>query len=94
MGDFWGDAARAGSEYSVVLNLEITKNNETGDTRVTNYTYTPIFTVNEAEKPLRVVRIRETMTAYEQGYINRISEETYNAMTYALDRIKARIAGK
>jgi len=93
LGDFWGDASRAGSEYSIVLDLEITKDNKTGDTRVTNFSYTPIFTVNEKEKPLRVVRIREAMTAYEQGYIDRVSEETYNAMKYALERIEARIQG-
>ena len=94
LGDFMGDAARAGSEYSIVLDLEITKNNDSGDTRVTGFSYTPIFTVNEEGKPLRVVRIHEAMTAYQQGYIDKVSEETYNAMEYALTRIDARIKGK
>lgn len=93
LGDFMGDANRAGSEYSVVLDLEITKNNETGDTRVTNFTYTPIFTVNEPEKPLRVVRIKEAMTAYELGCMDVVSETTYHAMNYALERIQVRIHG-
>ena len=94
LGDFMGDASRAGSEYSVVLELEITKDNKTGVTKVTNFSYTPIFTVNEEEKPLRVVRIREAMTAYELGCMDRVSETTYNAMKYALERIEARIHGK
>ena len=93
LGDFMGDANRAGSEYSVVLDLEITKNNETGDTRVTGFSYTPIFTVNEADKPLRLVRIKEAMTAYDLGCMDVISESTYNAMKYALDRIEIRIHG-
>ena len=94
LGDFLGDAQRAGSEYSVVLNLEITKDNTTGQTKITNYNYVPIFTVTEEGKPLRVVRIREAMKAYEDGYIDRISQESYNAMKYALERIEARVNGK
>lgn len=94
LGDFLGDAQRAGSEYSVILDLEITKNNETGETKITNFTYTPIFTVAEKGKPLRVVRIAEAIQAYENGYIDRVSEQTYTAMKYALERIEARIQGE
>ena len=90
LGDFLGDAQRSGSEYSVILDLEITKNNETGKTRITGYSYTPIFTVAEEEKPLKVVRIPEAMRAFEEGYIDRISQQSYDAMAYALERIKAR----
>ena len=94
LGDFFGDAQRAGSEYSVILDLEITKNNRSGDTKITNFSYTPIFTVNEKDKPLRIVRIHEAMLSYEQGYINRVSPQTYEAMKYALERIEARISGE
>lgn len=94
LGDFLGDAQRAGSEYSVVLDLEITKDTQTRQTKITGYEYTPVFTVNEQDKPLRVVRINEAVAAYEAGYIDRVSPETYDAMKYALTRIEARIAGK
>ncbi len=94
LGDFFGDAARAGSEYSIILDLEITKDNNTGETKVTGYSYTPIFTVREEGKPLRVVRIAPTMAAYENHYIDRVTKETYDAMAYALTRIAARIKGE
>ena len=94
LGDFFGDATRAGSEYSIILDLEITKDNATGETKVTNYSYTPIFTVREEGKPLRVVRIDPTMKAYENNYIDHVSKETYDAMAYALKRIEARIKGE
>ena len=98
LGDFFSDAARSGSEYSIVLDLEITKHNETGETKITNCTYTPIFTVNEveneAQKPLKVVRLQEAMTAYENGYIDKVSPETYAKMQYAKERIEARIKGE
>ena len=91
LGDFFGDAARSGSEYSVILDLEITKNHKTGETKITNYSYTPIFTVVEKNKPARVVRIREAMVAYDNLFLERIDPVTYDAMAYALERIEARI---
>lgn len=94
LGDFFSDAQRAGSEYSVVLDLEITKDNRTGKAKITGYSYTPIFTVNEPEKPLKVVRIREAMEAYQSGYYQKVSQETYDKMVYAMSRIEDRIAGE
>ncbi len=93
LGDFFGDA-NGSSAYSVILDLEITKDNTTGETKITGYSYTPIFTVAEKDKPLRVVRIHEAITAYEAYYIDRVSETSYNAMKNALQRIPARIKGE
>lgn len=93
LGDFLGDADRAGSEYSVILDLEITKNNDTGETKVTSYSYTPIFTVTDKGDPY-VVRIDTAVSAYENGYIDRVSEAAYQAMKYALERIDTRIKGE
>ena len=92
LGDFISDGTRAGTEYSVVLNLEITKSGSS--TKITGYSYTPIFTVAEKGKTLRCVRISETMAAYDSNYIKRVSESTYNSMAYALTRIEARVAGE
>ena len=94
LGDFAGDAERSGSEYSVVLDLEFTKNKETGETQITDFSYTPIFTVVEEEKPIRIMRIGEAMLAYDGGYIDRVSKETYDKMAYALERIESRINPK
>ena len=93
LGDFFSDAQRSGTEYSIILELEITKDETTGETKITNYSYTPIFTVAEEGKPLRVVRIAEAMLAYENGFINAVNEQTYSKMQYALGRIEARIKG-
>ena len=92
LGDFISDGTRSGTEYSVVLQLEITKAGN--NTKITGYSYTPTFTVAERNKALRCVRIAETMAAYDSNYIKRINESTYNAMTYALTRIEARVAGE
>ncbi len=94
LGDFFSDGQRAGTEYSVVLDLEITKDNLTGKTRITGYSYTPIFTIHEENKPLQVVRINEAVGAYENDFIGKVSQDTYQQMLYALGRIEARVAGE
>lgn len=94
LGDFIGDTPEAGTEYSVILDLEITKDHATGVTSVTNYSYTPIFTVAEPDQPVRVLRIREAMAAYEAGYMDAVSKETYQAMQNALEYIDDRITGQ
>ena len=91
LGDFVSDAQRAGSEYSVVLDLEITKDKKSGKTKISNFSYTPIFSVVEEEMPTRVMRIKEAMTAFDGGYLDKITKGTYDKMTYALERIEKRI---
>lgn len=94
LGDFFGDAQRAGTEYAVMLDLEITKDNIAGQTKITNYSYTPIFTVTEKKAPVGVVRIEQAMEAYQNQHISRVSQENYADMQYAMERIPARIAGE
>jgi len=94
LGEMLGDASRSGAEYSVILDLQITKNNDTGDVWISGFDYVPIYTVREEGKPLRVVRIEEAMRAYENGYYDAVSEETYNSMKNALSRIEARVNGE
>lgn len=94
LGDLIGDAPRSGAEYSVLLDLEITKDGDTGEAKISGFSYTPIFSVREEGKPVRVVRIRDAMKAYEGGYIDAVSDQTYEAMKYALGRIEARVKGE
>lgn len=94
LGDFFSDAQRPGTEYSIILDLEITKNHETGETTVTSYSYTPIFTVAEKDKPLRIVRIAEAMAAHENAFLGCVEADTYSDMAYAMQRIQERIAGE
>ena len=65
-----------------------------GITKITNFSYTPIFTVHDQHLTSRVLRIHEAIAAYESGYIDKVSKENYDAMQYALGRIEARITGE
>lgn len=93
LGDFLGDGETAGTNYSVLLDLEITKDGKTGKTKITDYSYTPIY-LQEEESGLRLLRIPEAMAAYESNYIDCVSPEVYESMKSALSRIKARVSGK
>ena len=97
LGDFYGDATRDGTYYSIILDLEITKDPEMGTTKVTNFSYTPIFTVKDTESPdgfRRVVRIEQAMQAYENNYVDKVSSSAYANMEKALRRIYERVTGE
>ena len=97
LGDFFGDATRSGTAYSIILDVEITKDYDMGTTRVTGYSITPIYTLTEAEaadSQRRVVRIKQAMAAYEFQFMNRVSASAYSNMEYSLKRIDDRIKVK
>ena len=94
LGDFFGDASRGGTNYSIILDLEITKDSSTGTTKVTDYSYNPIYTVSEVETAdgyRRVVRIDKAVEAWEENYLDKVSQSAKESMVHALDRIEARI---
>ena len=93
LGDFFGDGKKDGTFYSVLLDLEITKDYETGITRVTDWSYVPIYTLaeNECDGDRRVIRIENAVTAYEMNYVEKVTYDCYKNLTFALDRINKRI---
>ena len=90
LGDLLSDATRAGTEYAVILDLEITKDNEYNQTRITGCTYTPISIVNDDSGGLRVLRMAEALYAYESRNVDRVSQQTYEDMVYAQQRVRER----
>ena len=97
LGDFFGDATAGGSNYSIILDLEITKDNHGNVTRVTGYDYIPIYTQKESDcidGDRRVLRIHEAMYAYENNFVDAITKSCYDDMAYSLQRIEARVKGE
>lgn len=92
LGDFLSDATVAGTEYSILLDLEITKSAATGQTKITNYSYTSLFSVS-TEDSLQVVRLENAMAAYENNHLDAVSKDIYDDMAYAKKRIAARVKG-
>ena len=96
LGDFYGDATLGGSNYSIILDIEVTKDEDLKTTKVTNFSYIPIYTLKESEGDgyRRVVRINEAMAAYEGNYVDKVSSTAYSQMEYSLKRIEARVHGE
>lgn len=97
LGDFYGDGSRGGTNYSIILDVEITKDDERRTTKVTGYSYTPIYTVvrsQSVDSLQRVVRIEQAMQAYDGNFVDKYTEACYQDMVYSLTRIAARTSGK
>ncbi len=99
LGDFFGDAERGGTNYSIILDLEITKDTTTGTTRVTDYSYIPIYTVKKTDSEgdysySRVMRVNEALMAYDGNFLDRVNKSCKEAMDYSLTRIKDRLVKK
>ena len=93
LGDLLGDGDKAGTDYSVILDLEITRSGKTGAVKISNYSYTPIYRYEDEAGNVRLLRIREALTAYENRSINAVTAEDYEAMKTALSRIESRVNG-
>ena len=94
LGDFFGSATEAGSNYSIILDIEITKDSDAGTTKITGYEVIPIYTLKEGEtcdNQRRVVVIEDAMKAYEEDFIDKVTPEAYASMEASLDRIADRI---
>ena len=95
LGDFFGDANRGATNYSIILDLEITKDDSNGTTKVTDYSYDCIYTVRSGEsignKDHKVVRIEKAMQANRGNFLDKVTDAAYSSMEYALQRIGERI---
>ena len=80
--------------YSVLLDLEITQDGATGKTKVTGFDYVPVYLEKSADGAMRLLRIEEAIAAYENQYLDRVSEATYNAMKTALKQLESRVGKK
>ena len=93
LGDFFGDGKKDGTFYSILLELEITKDFEAGITRVTDWKYIPIYTLSETEcdGDRRVIRIDNAMEAYEMNFVDKVTKSCYNNLEFSLARINERV---
>jgi len=93
LGDFFGDATKGGTNYSIVLDIQITRDNEMGTTKIDGFTAIPIYTLSEKEGggQRRVVRIEEAVAAYEVNFVDKVTKDAYESLTYSLERIEARL---
>ena len=92
LGDLYGDGEKTGTNYSILLELEITKDNVTGQTRITGCDYIPVYTMTPERdgEPMRVVRIMEQISMYENNHISKVGDQAYQNMKAALEKIRSK----
>lgn len=90
LGDFYGDGDKSGTNYSVLLDLEITRSGADGTAAITAFDCVPIYLDEPEEGKLRVLRIREAIQGYESNYLGAVSQQTYSTMKSALAKIQSR----
>ena len=92
LGDLYGDGEKTGTNYSILLELEITKDNVTGQTRITGCDYIPVYTLTPERdgEPMKVVRIMEQISMYENNHISKVGEKAYQNMKSALEKIRSK----
>jgi poly-gamma-glutamate synthesis protein (capsule biosynthesis protein) len=94
LGDLLGDAEKHYTNASAILQLEFTRDNNTGITTISGYDYTPVFICEEevdGQPRLKLLRIRQAIEAYEANSIHRVSDAAYEAMKAALSRIESKL---
>lgn len=94
LGDFYGDATVAGTNYAILLDMEITQDRITGTTKITGYEVIPIYTLKPEDSLAggqRVVRTHVAMELFEGNFIGKINQATYDKMVSSLERIDSRV---
>ena len=93
LGDLLGDGDKAGTNYSVILDMEIKKDGATGATSIANFDYVPVYRFEDEFGQVKLLRIREALEAYENYSIDAVTPEAYEAMKSALTKIENRVNG-
>lgn len=96
LGDLLGDAEKAGTNYSILLQLEITRDNLTGQTRISGCDYTGVYVLTPEKDghPLQLVRLQPAISMYENNHVDKVSDAAYENMCYAWKRIQSRVTGQ
>ncbi|MBR5534029.1 MAG: CapA family protein [Ruminiclostridium sp.] len=76
------------TDTTAVLNLELTKNFETGETTVTGVNYVPLLVFNRgvgAADQYLILDVHKAMAAYESGDTSLVTANLYSKLQYALE---------
>ena len=90
LGNFLADQTKTYTRDSAILNLNITKN-PAGKITIDSAKYTPIYTYKNSSnktKKFKILNLNNTISAYEAGYTEDISQSTYSTLKKELLNIQ------
>lgn len=91
LGNFMSGQTIENTRNSVILNIEITKDGESGKTKLNKVEYVPIYMYKSSTGTVqryRVLDIEKTIENYDNGKNTSIGQTTYNTINKELTKIK------
>lgn len=91
LGNFMSGQTKENTRSSVILNIDITKNGESGKTVLNKVEYIPIYMYKSSTGTIqkyKVLDIEKTITNYENGQDVSIGQATYTTLKKELEQIK------
>lgn len=91
LGNFLGSSKELYTQDSLILNLEFTKNDFTGDTTMTACDYKPIYIADygeDATDRFQVLDIETALSLYDSSYLGKVSESTRDKMLEAVSNLR------
>ncbi len=91
LGNFMSGQVYPNTRNSAILNINITKNGETGKISIGDVSYIPIYMYkysNRATKKYLVMDIENTISNFENGSDTNISQSDYDVLKSELKKIK------
>lgn len=95
-GNFISATKYTNSNIEMILNIEVTKSGESGETRLSKVTYVPIYLLDNgkgAENRYKLLDMVEELKRYEDGNTEYITQNTYKSLIDAINTIE-RLIGK
>lgn len=91
LGNFMSGQTKENTRDSIILNIDITKNGETGQIKLSNIEYIPIYmykSTTKTNQKYRVLDIERTLNDFETGKDKSIGQSTYTILKNELNKIK------
>ena len=91
LGNFMSGQTKENTRNSVILNIYITKNGETGKTLLNKVEYVPIYMYKSpigTVQKYKVLDIEKTISNFESGQDTSIGQSTYTILKNELNKIK------
>ena len=90
LGNFISGQVKQNTRNSIILNLKITKNEQTGKISIDSVKYTPIYMYKSSakSKAYKLLDIEDTILKYDNEINTSIGSTTYNTLKTELNKIK------
>lgn len=80
LGSFYTESSRSDIQTGLVLRLEFTKNNWTGQTSLTDWSYTPVYCADFGPREthrFQIMNLQNAIEMYESNYVFRVPDKVY-----------------